>query len=334
MMEYSYNRKNLTTGFFEPVEANGMKLGDNYFVKIDQDMLDLISKIQQETTPDNYIAKWEKKLGEKLFLYRIDKYSCISSGFGPVNCDYLSKYVGDKYTADMRLADKDGLTRTAARKVAEICYHGKGDFNDAGVYAAIAMILYIRNGYNKKDFWANLNKEFLLGLEELLKNDGSIQIDEQLLGNPFQEEDATIMNIMDTVKKHIDYCGDESFVIFDSEIAEVIKCSDRYTDEEINQALGQYVYVKEHLGRSGISKESILNDDHPSELFMQSLDTSAYNAAMCIISFILYKHFGDSVVRDGLSEGVAVYRKNNLSEADFWKNMCRKLLYLNERGWL
>ncbi len=93
------------------------------------------------------------------------------------------------------------------------------------------------------------------------------------------------MDIMDTVKKHIDYCGDESFVFFDSEIAEVIKCSDNYTDEEINQALGQYVYVKEHLGRSGISKESILNDDHPSELFMQSLDTSAYNAAMCIKSF-------------------------------------------------
>ena len=151
---------------------------------------------------------------------------------------------------------------------------------------------------------------------------------------PFQEENATIMDIMDTVKKHIDYCGDESFVFFDSEIAEVIKCSDNYTDEEINQALGQYVYVKEHLGRSGISKESILNDDHPSELFMQSLDTSAFNAAMCIKSFILYKHFGDSVVRDGLSEGVAVYRKNNLPEADFWKNMCRKLLYLNERGWL
>ena len=37
MMEYSYNRKNLTTGFFEPVEANGMKLDDGYFVQIDQD---------------------------------------------------------------------------------------------------------------------------------------------------------------------------------------------------------------------------------------------------------------------------------------------------------
>ena len=333
-MDYYYDRKPLTTGFFESVEANGIKLCDEYFVQINQDSLDLISKIQQETAPDNYIAKWEKKIDEKLFLYRVKKYPLISSGFGPVNCDYLSEYVGDKEIADMRLADKDTLTRTAARKVAEICYHGKGNFNDPGIYASIAMILYIRNGYYKRDFWANFKKEFLLGLEELLKNDGSIKIEEQLLGNPFQEENTTIMDIMDTVKKHIDYCGDESFVFFDSEIAEVIKCSDNYTDEEINQALGQYVYVKEHLGRSGISKESILNDDHPSELFMQSLDTSAYNAAMCIKSFILYKHFGDSVVRDGLSEGVAVYRKNNLPEADFWKNMCRKLLYLNERGWL
>jgi hypothetical protein len=332
MMEYSYNRKNLTTGFFEPVEANGMKLGDNYFVKIDQDMLDLISKIQQETTPDNYIAKWEKKLGEKLFLYRIDKYSCISSGFGPVNCDYLSKYVGDKYTADMRLADKDGLTRTAARKVAEICYHGKGDFNDAGVYAAIAMILYIRNGYNKKDFWANLNKEFLLGLEELLKNNGSIQIDEQLVGNPFEKEDATIMDLMDTVNKDADDYEDDSFVIFDSEIAEVFKSADKpkYYDEEINQALGQYVYVIEDLGLHGISKENILKDVRPSDLNMVSLDTSVYIAAMYIKDFIFHNKFCDSMARDELSEGVAVYRKNNLPEAEFWRNICRKIISLNE----
>lgn len=334
-MNYSYDRKTLTTGFFEPVEANGIKLDDEFFVQINQNMLDLISKIQQETAPDNYIAKWEKKIGEKLFLYKIDKYRSISSRFGPVNCDYLSEYVGDKEIADMRLADKDTLTRTAARKVAKICYHGKGDFNDPSIYAAIAMILYIRNGYNKKDFWANFKKEFLLGLEELLKNNGSIQIEEQLLGNPFQAEDATIMNLMDTVKKHADYYGDNSFVIFDSEIAEYFKHSDKckYYDEEINQALGQHVLVTEHLGRVGITKERILNDDHISLLFMQSLDTSAFNAAMCIKDFILHKQFSDRVVIDGLSEGVAVYRKNNQPEADFWKNMCRKLIFLNEKGW-
>ena len=334
MMDYFFDRKPLTTGFFEPVEKNGIKLGDEYFVQIDHDMLDIISKIQQETAPDSYIAKWEKKIGEKLFLYKIDKYRSISSRFGPVNCDYLSEYVGDIEIADMRLADKDTLTRTAARKVAEICYHGKGDFNDPGIYAAVAMILYIRNGYYKRDFWANFKKEFLQGLEELLKNNGSIHIEEQLLGNPFQEEDATIMNLMDNVKGHLHYYGDDSFVIFDSEIAVYFKHADNYNDEEINQALGQYVYVIEHLGRDGISKESILKDDHLSLLFMRSLDTSAFNAAMCITSFIFNKHFGDSVVIDGLSEGVAVYRQNNLPEADFWKNMCRKLLYLNERGWL
>ena len=329
MMEYSYKRKNLTTGFFEPVEANGMKLDDGYFVQIDQDKLDLISKIQQETTPDKYIAKWEKKIGEKLFLYRL-VYGPFH--FGPVNCDYLSKYVGDKLIADMRLADKDTLTRTAARKVADICYHGKGDFNDPGIYAATAMILYIRNGYNKKDFWANFKKEFLLGLEELLENNGTIQIEEQLLENPFEEKDAKIMNLIDTANEYAGYYGDDSFVLFDSEIAEYFKHSDKckYYDEEINQALGQYVYVIEDLGLHGISKERILKDNHISVLFMRSLDTSAYNAASCIQDFIFHKHFGDEVVRNGLSEGIAVYRKNNQPEADFWKNMCRKLLYLNE----
>jgi hypothetical protein len=336
MMEYYYGRKPLTTGFFEPVEANGMKLDDNFFVQIDHDMLDLISKIQHETDPDNYRAKWEKKIGEKLFICMIDRYSFLPPlRIVPVNCDYLSEYVSDKGIRDMRLADKDTLTRTAARKVAEICYYGKGDFNDAGIYAAIAMILYIRNGYNKKDFWANFKKEFLLGLEELLKNNGSIQIEEQLLGNPFEEKDATIMNLMDTANEHAGYYGDDSFVLFDSEIAEYFKHADKckYSDEEINQAIGQYVYVIEHLGLSGLSKESILKDDHLSLLFMRSLDTSAYNAASCISGFIFEKHFGDTVVREGLSEGIAVYRKNNQPEADFWKNMCRKLLYMNERGW-
>ena len=333
MMEYCYNRKPLTTGFFESVEANGMKLDDKFFVQVDHDMLDLISKIQHETDPDNYKAKWEKKIGEKLFICMIDRYSFLPPlRIEPVNCDYLSEYVSDKGIRDMRLADKDTLTRTAARKVAEICYHGKGDFNDAGIYAAIAMILYIRNGYNKKDFWANFKKEFLLGLEELLKNNGSIQIEEQLLGNPFKEEDATIMNLMDTVNEHAGYYGDDSFVIFDSEIAEVIKRADNYNDEEINQALGQYVIVLDDLGLSGLSKESILKEDDPSDLYMQSLDTSAYTAAMCIKSFIFYNQFCDSVACDEISEGIAVYRKNNQPEADFWRNMCRKLLYMNERG--
>ena len=333
-MEYCYNRKPLTTGFFESVEANGMKLDDKFFVQVDHDMLDLISKIQHETDPDNYKAKWEKKIGEKLFICMIDRYSFLPPlRIEPVNCDYLFEYVSDGGIRDMRLADKDTLTRTAARKVAEICYHGKGDFNDAGIYAAIAMILYIRNGYNKKDFWANFKKEFLLGLEELLKNNGSIQIEEQLLGNPFKEEDATIMNLMDTVNEHAGYYGDDSFVIFDSEIAEVIKRADNYNDDEINQALGQYVIVLDDLGFCELSKESILKHDDPSLLYMRSLDTSTFNAAMCIKDFIFHKHFGDNVLLEGLSEGVAVYRKNNQPEADFWKNTCRKLLYLNEKGW-
>ena len=333
MMEYCYNRKPLTTGFFEPVEANGMKLDDKFFVQVDHDMLDLISKIQHETDPDYYKAKWEKKIGEKLFICMIDRYSFLPPlRIEPVNCDYLFEYVSDGGIRDMRLADKDTLTRTAARKVAEICYHGKGDFNDAGIYAAIAMILYIRNGYNKKDFWANFKKEFLLGLEELLKNNGSIQIEEQLLGNPFKEEDATIMNLMDTVNEHAGYYGDDSFVIFDSEIAEVIKRADNYNDEEINQALGQYVIVLDDLGFFELSKESILKHDDPSLLYMRSLDTSTFNAAMCIKDFIFHKHFGDKVHKD-LSEGIAVYRKNNQPEADFWRNMCRKLIYMNERGW-
>ena len=333
MMEYCYNRKPLTTGFFEPVEANGMKLDDKFFVQVDHDMLDLISKIQHETDPDNYKAKWEKKIGEKFFICMIDRYSFLPPlRIEPVNCNYLFEYVSDGGIRDMRLADKDTLTRTAARKVAEICYHGKGDFNDAGIYAAIAMILYIRNGYNKKDFWANFKKEFLLGLEELLKNNGSIQIEEQLLGNPFKEEDATIMNLMDTVNEHAGYYGDDSFVIFDSEIAEVIKRADNYNDEEINQALGQYVIVLDDLGFFELSKESILKHDDPSLLYMRSLDTSTFNAAMSIKDFIFHKHFGDKVHKD-LSEGIAVYRKNNQPEADFWKNMCRKLIYMNERGW-
>ena len=55
---------------------------------------------------------------------------------------------------------------------------------------------------------------------------------------------------------------------------------------------------------------------------------------MCIKGFIFYNQFCDSVACDEISEGIAVYRKNNQPEADFWRNMCREIIYLNEeKGW-
>ena len=85
----------------------------------------------------------------------------------------------------------------------------------------------------------------------------------------------------------------------------------------------------------GISKENILKDVRPSDLYMVSLDTSAYIAAMCIKDFIFNKQFRNSLALDELSEGIAVYRKNNQPEAEFWRNMCRQIIYLNEeKEWL
>lgn len=332
----SYNEKKpLTTGFYKPVEANGMKLSDDLFVQIDLDMLDLISKIQKETDPDAYKAKWENKIGEKLFLYKLKGFGTLS--LDSVNLDFISHCIGKREIADMRLADKDTLTRTAARKVADIFYHGEGDLNNPSIDAAIAMMLYIRNGYNKKDFWNNFKKELVLGLEKLLESNSPIQIEDQLLDNPFRflyEEDTTIMNLMETVKDEVKYYKDDNFVIFDPEIAEIIKQTESYSDEEINHALGQYVIIAEGSDERGESKERILENSIPSLLYMRSIETSAFNAAMCISSILFSKSFSNSLVYGGISQGIVVYRKNGLSEADFWKNTCRQIIHLYEIDWL
>ena len=321
------------TGFREPVEANGIKLSDDFFVHIDLDKLDSISKIQKETDPDTYKAMWEKKIGEKLFLYNIRIFD--NQRLESVNLDYISNYIGDKRVLDMRLADKETLTRMAARKVANIFYYGEGDLNNPSVDATIAMILYIRNGYNKKDFWNNFKKELVLGLKELLENNDSLQIKDQLLANPIHEKDTTIMNLMKNIKEHAKYYTDDSFIIFDYEMADFIDPErKKYSDKEINQALGQYVLIVGDFIVRGLPKEKIFKYTSPKFLYMQSLDTCTYNAASNLKDVLFNDKCIESKINNDISEGLAVYRKNGKSETDFWKNTCRQIIYLYEKGWL
>lgn len=324
-----YKNKPLITGFHEPVESKGMKLSDDYFVTIDIDMLDSISRIQQETDPDTYKAKWGKKIGEKLFLY-MEYNGPIYSRVEPVSLDDLSHYINKREIGDMRLADKDTLTRTAARQVAEIMYYGEGSFYDSSIYAAIGMILFIRNGYNKKDFWNSFKKELRLGLEELLESNGSLEIEEQLVYNPFHEEDDTNMDITDKAKQDTEYYHDKNLVVFDSEIAEIIKKNEGYSDDTINHALGQYVIIAEDSCDPGMSKEEILKDRFPSLLTMISLDTCTFNAAVYLKDFLLQDRCYIEKICSNISKCLVVYRKNGLPDADFWKNTCREFIKLFE----
>ena len=331
MFEGFYKEKLFATGFYEPVEKNGMSLGDSYFKRIDIDTLDQMSNYQNETDPASYKAKWEKKIGEKLYIYNTRGF--FSGDVSPVYLGDFSHYT--KGYDDLRIADKDTLTCNAARKAAMCIYHGKGQIADAGVDGAIAMMLYIRNGYDKVDFWNHFEKEFMTGLEELLNGKESLVIDDLILKNPFKDERYTIIDLMKEAEESSKYFDDDNFVVMDSDIAKNIietNSFESYSDETLNQAIGEYVIVISHTIGLSMTKEQIL-DNKNDNLFFYGVDTVAFAAALTIRGFLLCKRYILGKTRAHLGRGLAIYRKNGLSAADFWRNTCKYLVENNKKGY-
>ena len=333
MFEGFYKEKLFATGFYEPVEKNGMSLGDSYFKRIDIDTLEQMSNYQNETDPASYKAKWEKKIGEKLYIYNTRGF--FSGDVSPVYLGDFSHYTKDY--DDLRIADKDTLTRNAARKAAMCIYHGKGQIADAGVDGAIAMMLYIRNGYDKVDFWNHFEKEFMTGLEELLSGKESLVIDDLILKNPFKDERYTIIDLMKEVEESSKHIDDENFVVMDSEIAKIIKdtCKfNQYSDETVNEAIGQYVFIISHMFGFIMTKDMMLNHRNESDtFFFYGVDTGAFAAASTIRDFLLCHNYNLNDTGAYLGRCLAIYRKNGLSAADFWRNTCKYLVENNKKGY-
>ena len=317
-------------GFVETVVKNAFWLDEIYFVRLKPELLDVVSRLQRETNPASYKAKWEKKMGEIVYLYENEKDKFYSSRDIPrfyVLIEKLSYYEENHF--DLRLVDKESLTRNAAKKMANYIYQGKGCINEIGIESAIAMMMYVRNGYYKRDFLNDLSKEMANGLEELVNGKESLRTQKLILQNPFPKENSDILELFEEAKAHAEDYKDEEFILIDSEIAEIFRKGpkekgSRYYDYEINDAMGHYAIVKHAWRRKYESRDDILKGD--GDLFLYSMGTLVYHASHSLQEFLFFRNPNLEHILTFITAGAAVYEKNGLSAADFRKDYCRAFI--------
>ena len=326
-----YVEKNMYGGFLTTVEENAISLEDEYFVRLTSEALMNISKCQKETdSPTSYYTKWEKKIGEVIFVYNHYPFWGNSKFlvFDKFSADEIEKE--KLYLYDLRIAEKDSLTRSAARQFANYLDGGKGDIEKSAVESAVALMLYLRNGYKKKDFWKAFRNELNKGIDELLAGKDTLETEEQLLDSPFPYKER-INHPMDFIREanESNYNFDK-FVLVDDDVLPIIMASKRYFEEEAKESLGQYAIFQGQRFNRSLKKEELI--DFPAhELFFYSLHTSAYAAALYVMELITCSYIYFENIPRALSMGLAIYRKNGLTDADFWRNCCRELRKIADR---
>lgn len=308
------------SGFREAVERNAMKLNDLFFVNLTSEVLEKVSEFQHETDSESFKTKWEKKIGELVFLYNGKKLDYDHYKF--VRFKKLFKRNKEYY--DLRFASRDALTRSAARKMALYLFQGNGNVDDIGAECSIALMMYLRTGKYKVDFWGDFKVELMKGIEKLLGGNETLDIEESVIINLFSEEDNNILKLPELVNNTpIDYLHDEDFIIFDSDVAELLKKTERYNDQEIDNAIGQYVIIENWMSGEPYSKDQLENNIK--YLYLLSLDLCSYFAASLVCAMLFYEEIERCHIKSTFSGGVSIYKKNGLSEADFWKNLCKEL---------
>ena len=191
-------------------------------------------------------------------------------------------------------------------------------------------MLYLRNGYKKKDFWKSFLNELYKGIDELLAGKDTLEIEEQLLDNPFPYKER-INHPIDFVREanESNYNFDK-FVLVDDDVLPIIMATDRYYEEEAKESLGQYAIFETEYFDYILEREE-LSDTPADELFFYSLRTSAYAAASYVMELITCSYIYFENIPRALSMGLAIYRKNGLTDADFWQNCCRELRKIADR---
>lgn len=295
-------------GFCEAVEENAIKLEDYFFVRLTPKELKEIAQKQQEAEAKTFIANWEDYVGEVVYLYDRIKDSY--------------------YSMDYRIADKDSLTRFAARTLVQYIHDGNGKINDVCLECSIALMLFLRNGFKKRDFARAFQKELIDALKKVMKSKKALEIEKVLLKKPDRNLGKVTKSweIFEKVYDNIDYY-DDIFVFVDSEIEKILweVNKTRYRKEEIEKAIGHYVLFDHALGIPDMTREMVLeNEDR--NLCFTSVGNCTYYAASMLEELFFYDDCMLDKVLQYISKGIAIYRKNGLSDADFWKNVCKDFL--------
>ena len=107
--------------FCDEVEIEAMRLCDDFFVRLSSEMLNDISEYQTEMDADKYLEKWNSKIGEIVYLYvKREGESALSWA-----SQFWDFSLINKESDSVTLVDKDTLTRSAARKLAQYFFNGK-----------------------------------------------------------------------------------------------------------------------------------------------------------------------------------------------------------------
>ena len=305
MCSYNYEEMDRYVSFCEAVEENAIKLEDRSFVRLTRKELRKIAQYQQETDEETFMDNWEDYVGEIVFLYDNSKAPFIST--------------------DYRIADKDSLTRYVARTLVKYMHDGHGNINDVCMECSIALMLFIRNGLQKRDFAKAFQKELIDALQLVNKGKEELEIEKVLLAKNVdaRKKVTKSLELFEVVYEDIDRY-DNIFVYVDSEIELILQDIDkkRYPKEEIKKAIHQYVLFDHAMGTHDLTREMVLkNEDR--DLFFTSVGNSTHCAAEMLERMFFYEDCTLENVVTLISKGIAVYRKNELSDAEFWENVCK-----------
>lgn len=315
--------------FCETIEQNAIWLHDAFFVRLTPETLDIISQYQNETTPESFKDKWGKKIGEVVFLYDYKKNEMRLTD--PVSLSSLPYC--QKKDVDLRLVEKDSLTRIAARKFAQYLFNGHSQIDDIGDDSAIAMMLYLRNGFNKNDFWMDFRKELADGLEELLSGKYTLDIEELVYKEPLEERDDFIVDPVALAESKSKEFPSEAFHLVDDELIDIFLKADDFdfNEKEMKDSLGQYVFI--YSGKyDPDDPDAYLSKDE-----LRKTEDCISVSTMAFLPYLEAVSFEDEFYRNNcetdyyltdFSMGIALFKQNDKSSADFWRAFCIEFLKL------
>ena len=302
-----YMKKDRYVSFHDAVEENAIKLEDYHFVRLTRTELKKTAKEQRETDAESYIAKWENHVGELVFRYNAE------TGVGAL--------------LDSRIIDKDSLTHYAARKLVKCLHDGNGKIEEFCIEGSVALMLFVRSGLKKRDFARAFHKEIVAALEEVIGGQESVEVEEVLLASPYRTSRVVTKSLEifeEVYERDISY--DKALILVDSEIEPIIRGVNRksYREETIEAAIGQYVIFDDWLGLPELRREDLLKCN-PKNLYFYSVGNCTYSAASALEQFFFFDDCQlDRVIRS-FRRGLAIYRKNGFTDADYWRNVCKEL---------
>ena len=197
------------------------------------------------------------------------------------------------------------------------------------------MMLYLRNGLDKDDFWKAFREELANGLQELLDGKESLDIEEILLQEPCPDEDMYVIDLVKLAEKESEKYPDAAFHLMDDELSDLLIKYGYLPDEDTKEFMGEYVFVWSSNYDTDdpegyLTIEEMRSGEH--EIVFDNKDFMPFMAASSFEDEIFMNSCDTSDFIHDFSIGIALYKKNGKTSADFWRDFCHELLKLLKRN--